>query len=204
MIFVRSFMPNGMHRSTFNPIFHMLSKFRYFGAVLLVLSLRSTILAQAGYDPDAVAAALGQRKVMTGNIVSGSEAPAAAVDRLKGMSSPTGLKIDHEADFAFAAMDVGQRLIAADKTDAAALFFQAAEKSLVVLVNRTPEAQAPAKAHFLENLSFIRGNCLNEVAQARLDIEQAIALRPDDPHLQDMRRNLARDHAEFFKNPTAK
>jgi hypothetical protein len=182
----------------------MLSKLRFIGATLMLLGLRSMLLAQAGYDPDAVAAAIAQRKAMTENILKGSEGPAAAVDRLKGLSSPTGLKIDRDADFAFAAMDLGQRLIAAGKADAAVLFFQAAETSLVLLVTRTPDTQPQAKAQYLENLAFIRGNYLNEAAQARLDIEQAIALRPDDTHLQEARRNLARDHAEFFKNPTAK
>ena len=179
-------------------------RIRFVGAALLVLSLRGLLSAQVVYDAHAVADAMTLRQAMTDNILQGSEKPAAAIDRLKAYGSPSGLKIDPDADFAFAAIDVGHRLIAAGKPTEAELFFQAAEKSLVAVLSRTPDTQPQAKAQYLENLSVIRGHYLNEVGQARLDIEQAIALQPDDNHLQTVRQNLAREHAEFFKNPSTK
>jgi hypothetical protein len=191
-------------RSAFNPPINMLSSLRYVGAALLVFSLRSLVLAQAGFDAQAVADAVALRQAMVDNILNGSEKPAAALDRLKALRSPSGLKIDREVDIAMGAIDVGHRLIASGRPAEAELFYRAAERSLTALVDKTPDSQAQAKAQYLENLSFIRAHCLNDVAQARLDIERAIALQPDDNRLQSARQNLAREHAEFFKNPPAK
>jgi hypothetical protein len=140
------------------------------------------------------------RADMVDNILNGSEKPPAAIARLRALDSPSGLPIDHDTDFAFAAIDIGLRLLPPGKAAEAEQFFHEAEKSLVLVLNKTPDTQAHDKAELLKHLAFIRGRFLGNPAQARLDIEQAITLQPDDKNLQDVRQNLARENAESFKD----
>ena len=135
-------------------------------------------------------------------IVAGADKSAEALVRLKAQASPSGLKIDADADFAIAAIDIGQRLIAAGKADEAEKFFQEAEKSLDQAMKKTPDSAARDKAQYLETLSFIRSQFLNNLTQARLDLDQAIALRPDDQKLRKTKDRLPIDPAEMLrKNP---
>ena len=133
-------------------------------------------------------------------ITAGSEKSAPAIARLKAHNSPSGLKIDKEADFAFAAIDVGQRLIAAGKPTEAEEFFLEAEKSLDKAVKKTADTQSHDKAMFLEKLSLIRGLYLNKADQAKADIEQAITLQPDDGNLKKTKDRLERDRGDRFKD----
>jgi hypothetical protein len=157
----------------------------------------SAIPGQTAPAPDlkSVTDALKLRGDMADSVGSGTETSAAAVTRLKAQAAASGLQIDSAADFAYAAIDVGQRLLAAGKPAAAEGFFQAAEQSLDGLVKRTADTQAKDKAQYLRKLSFIRGNYLNNAAQAKLDIEQALALQPNDKGLQRARQALANSHA---------
>lgn len=133
-------------------------------------------------------------------VISGSEKSAPVIARLKAQGSPSGLKIDKEADFAFAAIDVGQRLIAAGKPAEAEEFFLEAEKSLDKAVKKTADAQTHDKAMFLEKLSMIRGLYLNKADQATADIDQAIALQPEDGNLKKSKDRLERDRGDRFKD----
>ena len=133
-------------------------------------------------------------------ILKGSEKSAAAITRLKAHSSPSGLKIDKEADFAFAAIDVGQRLIAAGKPAEAEEFFLEAEKSLDKAVKKTADTEAHDKAMFLAKLAMIRRTYLNKPDQAKTDIEQAIALQPDDGELKKSRERLDQNRGDRFKD----
>ena len=103
-------------------------------------------------------------------------------------------------DFALGAKDVGLRLVPAGKLLAAGQFFQAAESSLIAALQNTPDTQARDRSEMLKHLAFIRGFYLGKVAQARVDIEQAIALQPENKNLQAVRNNLARGNAEIFKD----
>lgn len=141
------------------------------------------------------------RSELVASITDGKETPAAALARLKSRKAPGGLdNIDPAADLGLAAIDIGHRLIAAGKPDEAEKFFAEAEKSLDQMVKRTPDSAARDKALFLRKLSFIRGRYLNKVAQAKADIEQAIALQPEDKGLQRVKDDLAKDNAEHFKD----
>ncbi len=158
--------------------------------------------------PDAAVAASVQamndglkfRADLVAAIVGGTDKSAPALARLKQQDSPSGLKIDADADFAYAAIDIGQRLIAAGKADEAEKFFKEAEKSLDGVVKKTPDASAPDKAFYLRKLAHIRGRYLNKVAEAKTDLEQAIALQPEDKGLQRVKEDLAKENAEHFKD----
>lgn len=139
--------------------------------------------------------AIKLRSDLAGAVVSGHTQPEAALARLRADKSPSGLKLPVEADFAYAAIDVGQRLLVAGRAAEAEKFFQEAEKSLDQLVKRTADAQAKDKAQFLKHLSFIRGNFLNKATQAKADIEQAVALQPEDKGLRRARQSLANTRA---------
>ncbi len=156
-------------------------------------------IGQTNSGDDPMAAAVALREEMTNSILKGVEKPAQAMARLRAHDSPSGLKVDHEADFALAAIDVGQRLLSVGKATEAEVFFLAAEKSLVLAINKTKDSEAQGKALYLQQLSFIRANFLNEAAAAMDDIDAAIKLQPDDQQLKDRKAYQARDQAELVK-----
>ena len=166
------------------------------GTLLLVVSLS----AQPAPDAKFLTDALELRADMAEAVKQKAETPEAALARLKAHASPSGLKLDRDADFAFAAIDVGQRLIAASKPDEAESFFLEAEKSLEAVIKMTPDTAARDKAMLLQNLAFIHGHYLDKASQAKTDIDQAIALQPGDTYLQKMRDSLAKGKAEDFKD----
>jgi hypothetical protein len=177
------------------------SKISLGGAVLIALAAFVQLPAQSAQPAPggkAMTDAVKLRADTAVAVANGNETAAAAINRLKAVDSPSGLKTDHDADFAFAAMDVGQRLVATRKVAEAEMFFQEAEKSLAIVVAKTPDADAANKAMLLQNLAFIRGNYLNKAVQARADIEAAIKLQPDDKNLQRFRDSLAKDQADVF------
>lgn len=142
-------------------------------------------------DGKIMADALKLRSDLASAVVSGDIKPEAAIEQLRAAVSPSDLKIDPDAGFAFAAIDVGQRLVAAGKPIEAEKFFLQAEASLDQLVKRTPDTQAKDKAMFLRKLSLIRGNFLNKRNQAKADIDRALTLQPEDKSLQKARDLLA-------------
>jgi len=148
--------------------------------------------------------ALKLRSNMIAGIIQGTEKPAAAILRLQANSSPSGLKIDHDAELAFAAIDIGQRLIAAGKPIEAELFFRLAEKSLVIMTNKTPDTAASEKGQYLSHLALIRTHYLNNAAQAKLDLDAAQKLLPGDKYLDSLRSALGSQHGDVFNANPAK
>lgn len=140
------------------------------------------------------------RADLVAGVVAGQETPAAALVRLRRRKAPGGLdQIDPAADLGLAAIDIAHRLLAAGQPEAAEKFFREAEQSLDEVVKRTPDQSAREKALFLRKLSFIRGRYLNQAARAKADIEQAIALQPEDRGLQRAKEDLAAESGESFK-----
>lgn len=131
-------------------------------------------------------------------IVRGSAKPAETIAKLKGTPNASGLKIDSDADFAFAALDVGQRLIAAGKPTEAEAFFREAEKSLEKMVKKTPDTAESEKVQYLSKLALIRANYLNNATQAKADLDAAKILRPDDKYLASLRDSLGSEHGDVF------
>ena len=149
---------------------------------------------------DPVSEVIALREGMTAAIVKGDEKPAKALARLQAHPSPSGLKVDRDADFALAAIDVGLRLLGADKAADAEQFFQAAEKALLVAIKKTKDESAQEKALYLQQLSFIRANFLNEFEAAGADLDAAIKLQPGDDYLKTRKANHGRDQAERLRN----
>lgn len=174
--------------------------------LLCALTLGEPLPAQTAADPAAAAMArtmeegLKFRGDLVAGVVAGQETPAAALARLRSQKAPGGLdNIDPAADLGLAAIDIAHRLLAAGKPGEAEKFFREAEKSLDQVVKKTPDSAAREKALFLRKLSFIRGRYLNQAAQAKADIEQAIVLQPEDKGLQRAKEDLAAESAESFK-----
>jgi tetratricopeptide (TPR) repeat protein len=176
---------------------------------LCALILGASLPAQVATDASSPAAAeagkaLADALKLRGDtvtaIVSGETTTDEAITRLKTENSPSGLKLDPGADFALAAIDVGQRLVTLKKPAEAEKFFQEAEQSLEQAVNKTPDSAARDKAMLLRKLAYIRSQYLNKIAQAKLDIEQAIKLQPEDKGLRRAKETLPNDSAELLKN----
>lgn len=146
---------------------------------------------QSAVDSTALVVGLKLRENAAAMLATGTEKPEATIARLKAHASPSGLKIDHDADFALAALEVGQRLIPKGKYAEAEKLFQEAEKSFVLVVAKTPDSAARDKAMLLQKLALIRGQYLNNPVQAKADIEAAIKLQPDEKYFQTIRDQLA-------------
>lgn len=143
------------------------------------------------------------REDIADSITKGSSLSTDRIAQLKGTANASGLKIDSDADFAFAALDVGQRLIAAGKPAEAEAFFREAEKSLDKIVKKTPDTAANDKVQFLSALALLHARYLNNAAQAKADLDAAIKLKPDDKHLEGLRGTLGKEHGEVFNERPA-
>lgn len=173
-----------------------------------VLALFATVHSVAqSVKPDALAIkadlqlmidAVKFREAATQSVTEGTESPAAAINRIKAFKAASGLKVSADEDFAFATSDIGQRLIALEKPELAVEFFRAAEGALVAATKKS-DLSSRSKAQLLSRLSAIRGNYLNKAAQAKLDIEEAIQLQPEDEALRQLRGVLADGRAETFE-----
>lgn len=134
--------------------------------------------------------ALALRRDMAGAVAQGAEKPEAALDRLRKASFPSGLKISADAGFAYAAIDLGHRLLLRNPAEAE-LFFRAAEDALDGEVKRTADTEAKDKAQHLQSLAMIRGNYLNKAEQAQADMAAALKLQPEDKYLAQFQKILA-------------
>ena len=178
---------------------------------MIVLSgLIGAVRAQTAAAPSAAAAAatanwndlLVEAQAhadMVSGILGGKEQASAAVLRLKTIARPSWAKGDPDGDYGYAAIDLGSRLIAVGKPAEAALFFKVAETSFLTVLKKTPDAEAMVKAGYLQNLALIHGTYLNNPTQALVDLNQALALLPNDPYLLATRSNLLSDKAAFFQ-----
>jgi len=166
----------------------------FLAALLLQVPLAE---AQTASVPQAVLDAIKLRADMVGAIVAGSRNADAALLQLKAQPSLLG---DPDTSLASAAADVGQRLSVAGKAAEAGVFFRAAEASLTLKINRTPDASAQEKAQYLAMRAFLRAQFLNEAALAKADLDAAQKLAPGDPYLTSLRSSLSSDKAEQFRD----
>ncbi|HEY4299307.1 MAG TPA: hypothetical protein VGM73_00440 [Candidatus Didemnitutus sp.] len=138
------------------------------------------------------------RADLVSSIVAGNESADTALARLKTQASASGLAVTPDADLGFAAIDMGQRLLLVRRSVEAMKFFQTAESALAGLVQKTSDTQAWDKTQYLQQLAFVRSRYLGEATQAKADLDRAIALRPDDSYLIQLRTLLASEHGGLF------
>ena len=170
----------------------------HFGLLFLFTGLLGGLHAQMSPSE-----ALAMRADMTKAVLEGSESAASAIARLAKAKGVSGLNIEAGAELAFACMDIGQRLLIQNHGADAAQFFKAAEAALAILVRTTPDAKAAQKARYLQQIAFVRGHCLGQTGQSKLDIDQAISLQPDDKDLQRIKRWIGNAHGSVFKEGPA-
>lgn len=149
-------------------------------------------------------AALRFRADMAAAVAAGAETPGNALQRLRENGAASGLNKPQDADYGYASLDIGHRLLAMRRLEAAEQFFRAAEAGFEQATRRTPAAQAREKAAYLRELAHIRGKFLNQPAQAKADIDEAIRLQPGDKLLAEARGDLARGRSEHFKGARGK
>lgn len=165
--------------------------------LLIALCLAVSLTAQEKSD---LSVALKMREESASAVKEKKETAEASLAKLKAHNSPTGLKIDREADFAFAALDVGQRLIAVGEPEAAEKFFREAEKSLDQVIQKTPDSAAQAKAAYLQKLAFVRSRFLNKPKEAKANLDAALVLRPDDQQLKKEKERLVIIHGPAYSD----
>lgn len=162
-------------------------------ALTVVLLSTTCLVAQPSPDAAAQEAALNLRGRMAEDVRDDLVKPAEALQRLRQEKSPSALKIDADADFALAALDVGRRLLAVNRPEQAEPFFKEAEKSLERVLRRTPSTAENELVQYLRTRAFIRAEYLGKPAEARADLDAALRLRPDDEHLRRTRASLVPD-----------
>lgn len=123
-----------------------------------------------------------------------------ALQQLHAVASPTGMKLDADADFAFGAIDIGRRLLLLKKPTEAQAFFQAADTALTLVIGRTSDSSVSDKVQYLKVRADIRATFLNRLSDARADFDAALKLSPSDQHLQQLRRLLPADPAATLQN----
>lgn len=145
-------------------------------------------------------AAIEYRAAMTEAIATFKEDPTAALARLQNSEVIKAQSSESDRDLAVAAIDIGHRLISLGHPSAAEAFFRLADKTLTSALSREKAASGgKEKAQYLKHRAHVRGNFLSRPEQARADIDEAIALQPDDQSLKETRARLARGHGEKFK-----
>lgn len=177
-------------------------KSRILSHAVLLAALAASALTAAAQQPvslETMKAALQFRADLVAAVGRDAETPASALQRLRDNGSASGLATARDVDLGYAALDVGHRLLALRRPDAAEVFFRAAEEGFELASNRTPRTLAREKAQYLEKLAVVRGNYLNKIAQAKADIDEAIQLQPNDKSLGESRSLLARGRGEQFK-----
>ncbi|HYC70590.1 MAG TPA: hypothetical protein VEB66_05245 [Opitutaceae bacterium] len=143
-----------------------------------------------------MAASLRARADVADAVAKG-ESPRAALEKLKTQEEVSGLpELDRDADFAFAAIDIGLRLVAAGRNREAEEFFREAEAPLEKTIRKTPDALAREKSMYLQKLAFIRSQFLNKRAEAKADLDRAVELQPADELLLRRRDHLLRERGE--------
>jgi hypothetical protein len=184
----------------------MRAKIILFSAALLGLFSAGELPAQTTPDQAAVDQILTRmtdarkiREDMAQAVASGAEKPAAALLRLKTYPTPCGLGYPAEANFALAAIDIGQRLLALEKRAEAEEFFAAAELPLEA-ATKLEATPVEHRVQFLRELALVRADYLAKAKEAKADLEAAIALQPDDQSLQAARRLIASGNREFFRD----
>ncbi len=159
------------------------------GAVLLLPRLA----ADQADDRKTVDDALAFRREIVSSILLDAETAQTAVARLTQTPMASGLRLAADADFALAAIDLGQRLLSVGRSKDAEVFFAAAEQALDRLVNTTKEDDAKTRAFYLGKRARIRAQFLGKLALAEADLEEAIRLQPDDARLKAARDTLLGD-----------
>jgi hypothetical protein len=170
-------------------------------ALLCAFGLGASLAAQTASDTEkSLDDARRLRSDVAAAVTGGEVTPAIAINQLRAGNSRTGLKIDMEADFAVAALDVGRRLLGTRKPAEAEAFFRAAEETLGLLIARTPDKAARDKAQYLEIRSVIRTSYLNKLTEGKADLQDALKLAPDDKRRQQMLKLLPADPAATLNN----
>lgn len=167
--------------------------------VLLILGTAPRLSAQAG-SADSMKAAFRLRAETAAALASGQSKPEEALDRLRKANAPMGLHLEADGEFAFAAIDVGRRLLGAGKPVEAEIFFRAAEASLDLVIARAPAGAKRNKAQYLGQRGVIRANYLNKLAEGRADLEAALQVLPDDEYLRQLLNLLPADPAATLQH----
>lgn len=167
---------------------------------IVSLTASSALRAETNKTSNSSADAAQVRADLVSSLVKGIDSADSGLDRLKSLASPSGLNVDHDADVAFAAIDVGQRLLVERKPAIAEIFFREADRSLTAVIERTSDQSARDKAQYLSARAHVRAKFLGQVTDARADIDAALALQPDDAYLKQLNWTLGGKEATAFKS----
>lgn len=172
--------------------------------VVLLALLGWPCAAFAQPDAASLQAALKLRESTARAVKEKTDTVGGAIAKLKAHASPSGLKLDRDADFALAALDVGQRLVADGDPESAEPFFREAEKSLNAVIKKTADSTAREKAAFLQKRALVRSQFLGQAKEAKADLEAALALQPDDEGLKRAQARLRAEHGQLFTDEQPK
>jgi len=183
---------------------------RAISALLCVFFPAGLTLARltSGTNPASTAGAMAEarqfRAALAAEVSARSVTPEEAMERLRTAPTRSGLSLDAEADFATAALDIGQRLVASGHPSQAEPFFRAAEESLAAAVQRMAGSAAREKSMLLQQLAVVREKFLGKRTEAKAALDEAAALDPGNRDLQRKRDELAGELDLITKSRTPK
>lgn len=147
-----------------------------------------------------MAEGLNLRAEITRAAIEGKLPVGELLAQLRSAKSPSGLSINADVDVAYAAIDIGRRLIAAGKPEIAETFFAEAEKALDKAIKNKSESTPKEKAQWLGKLAGVRGTYLGKTKEAQADIEAALVLQPEDKMLKRVQKTLSTPGDDVLKN----
>jgi hypothetical protein len=124
--------------------------------------------------------ALKMREQLAVAVMGGGEDFESALERLRDHPAPTGLGLGRETEYALAVVEIGQRLIAADRPKEAEAFFREGEEALGAALGNLRADDRHERIMVLRNRAMVRSRYLGKGAEAKADFAEAIALRPED------------------------
>lgn len=145
--------------------------------------------------------ALQLRESLTAAIVAGDEKPEAALGRLQEHPAPTGLALRRDTEYALAVVEIGQRLLAADRPTEAEAFFREGERALGAALRNLRREDSHERLMVLRKRAQVRGRYLGMGREAQADFEEAIALKPDDKAIARQRDLLLSVYPDLNRAP---
>ncbi len=124
--------------------------------------------------------ALRFREEVAGALLKGDENLESALKRLRGNPAPTGQGLSRETEYAFAVVEIAQRLGAAGRLVEAESLFREGEQALGAALGNLRSDDIHERVLVLRKRAMVRSYHLGKGSEAKADFEEAIKARPND------------------------
>ncbi len=156
---------------------------------VLAADEKKEALAETQAEKSPLLEASKMREQLATAIMRGGEDIVSALVRLRAHPAPTGLGLSRESEYAFAVVEIGHRLIAANRPKEAEAFFREAEAALGRALEPVSEEKTHERVLILRKRALVRSQFLGKGIEAKADLKEAIRLRPEDQSIIERQRD---------------